>query len=75
MFDAKDAFDVGAPIDARTVGRLRDAKIRKFAFPRPQDVRLQLGQLADFLRAEDRTVGDDGGGHLWLHPKMFPNTR
>jgi len=56
------ALDVGAALHARFADTLRHTEIGKFRFPTSQYVRLHLGDLTDFLRPEDRSIGNRGGG-------------
>src|SRR5262249_36498162 len=46
MLDPQHLLDILASVDARCACRLRDAEIRKLRFPRSQDVRLHLHQIA-----------------------------
>src|SRR5262245_65805778 len=61
MLQPEHALDVGATIHARAVGGFRDAQIREFRLPAPQYVRLDLSEIADFLRSEHRAIRDRGG--------------
>src|SRR5690606_11961833 len=69
VLDPEDAFDIGAAVEPRTVGGLRDTEIRELRLPRAEHVRLYLGNLAHLARAKHRAVRNLDGFH-GLSPRV-----
>src|SRR5690606_13477760 len=69
VLDPEDALDVGAAVEPRTVGGLRDTEIRELRLPRAEHVRLYLGNLAHLARAKHRAVRNFDGFH-GLSPRV-----
>ena len=58
VLDSEDLFDVRSAIDARPAGGSRKTEGRKLRFPRPQHVGLELDEVADLSRLEQRSLGN-----------------
>ena len=57
LLDSQHQLDIDATIDARSAAGGRLADLRKLRFPRPQHVRLQLHDFADFRGLEELAFG------------------